>query len=166
MHTGFYVLVTDALAARVTGNDMGRTVGLLVNRTRGLISLTKYLAAGSTVSSVVLTDVFAASTAGFQMFGREQIFAVSTFRCVIQATDFGGVSGGDGVSRAKRIFTDGTDAVVLGANALTGMGTCLVVVMTNDAITVRAVSNEGNTVGVLALGTRLCVRIAECSVVI
>ena len=68
--------------------------------------------------------------------------------------------------RTKRIVTDGTDSAVFGANALTGMATRPFVVMTDDAVTVRAVSNEVSTVRILALDARLCVRVTEDSVVV
>lgn len=70
------------------------------------------------------------------------------------------------MGRAERILTDGTGSVVLGANALSGMGTRLFVVMANDAITVRTVSDEVDTVDFLALSTRLCMRITEHGVVV
>lgn len=68
--------------------------------------------------------------------------------------------------RTKRIVTDGTDSAVLGANGVAGMTTRLFVMMTDDVVTVRAVSDEVITEGVPALSTRLRVRATEDSVVV
>lgn len=59
--------------------------------------------------------------------------------------------------RAHSIVTDGTDSIVLGTNVLSGMHTRSFVVMTHDAVTVRTVSDEVNTVGFIALRARPCV---------
>ncbi|MDT3436059.1 hypothetical protein [Haloarcula sp. 1CSR25-25] len=147
--------LADALTARITGNDVGITVWLLVDSTRGLIGLAEYFVAGSTVRTVILTDVFAAPIAGFQMFRSEFSATISALCCMVQTTDFVGIIGGGRVCRAKRLFTDCTESVVLGAHRLIGMSTRVLVVAANDAITVRAVSNEVDTVGFLALCTRI-----------
>jgi hypothetical protein len=81
--TGFNVVLTDHLTARVTGNDVGGTVSLLVDGARGLIRPTEDVSAGRTGSSVLLTDLIAASTADFQMLRCEQPSAVSTLCCVV-----------------------------------------------------------------------------------
>jgi len=159
--TGLDVVVADARTTRVTGNDVRCTVWLCVDGTRGLIGLAEHLITRSAVSSVILTDVFATSTAGFQMVGGEQTAAVNTFRCMVQTTDFVSVIGNDGVSRAKRVVTDGTDLVMLGANSVTSVGAGVLVVVANDAIAVRTIRHEVETVGFVALSARLDVRIAE-----
>lgn len=70
------------------------------------------------------------------------------------------------MSRAKRIVTDGTGPVVLGTNCLSAMATCPFVVLTDDTVTVRAVGDEVATVDLLALSTRLRVRVTEDGIVV
>ena len=77
------MVVADALTARVTGNDVGRTVWLVVDSTRGLIGPTEYLATSRAVHAVSLTDVFAAPTAGFQMFRSKLSATISAFCCMV-----------------------------------------------------------------------------------
>lgn len=60
-----------------------------------MVRLTEDVVAGHTGHPVLLTDVVAASIAGFQMLRREQRSAVSTLRCVVDASDLIGIVGGD-----------------------------------------------------------------------
>lgn len=166
LQTGLHVVFTDPLTARVTRDDVGSTVWFVVDSTCGLIGLAKNLATSSTVSAVGLADLFAAPTAHIQMLGSKQIFAVGTFRCMVQATDFVAIGSGNGVLWTKRIAADGTGSGMLGTDTLTGMCTRLFVVVTNDAITVITVSNEVDTIVLLALSTCLGVRIAKYRVML
>ena len=93
--TGLDVFFAHALSARVTGDGMGTTVWLLVDSARRLIGLAEDVVTSHTGSAVSLTDEFTALIAGFQMFRCEQGFAVNTFRCMVQTTDFAGVVSGD-----------------------------------------------------------------------
>ncbi|WP_158217283.1 hypothetical protein [Halorubrum sp. Ib24] len=97
VRTGLHVLVANALTTRVTGDDVGRTVWLFVDSTRGLISLAEYFVAGGTLCLILLTDLLAASTTGIQMTGSEWIFAVSTFCNMVQTVDFVSIAADDGV---------------------------------------------------------------------
>lgn len=61
--TGFGMVFTDALPARLALGDVRGTVQFTIDCTRRLIRSTEYVPAGCTVGTIVSTDFFAAPIA-------------------------------------------------------------------------------------------------------